>query len=317
MSRDRNAVVKKIESWIGLNEADGSFTKILDIYNAYDNLPRKIKMTKTMSWCACTWSAVAIDLGYTDIMPIEISCGNLITLAKKAGIWVESDAYVAKIGDGILYDWDDSGKGDTTGWPEHVGVVTEVSGGYYVVSEGNYKNRVGKRTISVNGRFIRGFITPKYDSESISIQPPNTTVLKDNKTVAREVILGTWGSGKDRIKNLVAAGYDATIIQETVNQLLKPEKPVAVTSINAKMSTSKPKMLNNKFVGEYTCIADLNLRHDAGTNKKSMTIMPTGTKMKCYGYYNVDQNKIPWYYVEVTVKGITYMGFCHSKYLKK
>ena len=27
-----------------------------------------------------------------------------------------------------MYDWDDNGNGDNTGWPDHVGIVTEVNG---------------------------------------------------------------------------------------------------------------------------------------------------------------------------------------------
>ena len=40
-------------------------------------------MEYSWPWCACTWSALAIKLGYTDIMPIEISCPELIIAAKK------------------------------------------------------------------------------------------------------------------------------------------------------------------------------------------------------------------------------------------
>lgn len=56
---------------------------------------------------------------------------------------------------------------DNTGTPDHVGVIVEVheSAGYFVVVEGNYSNAVKKRTLSINGRYIRGFISPKYDAD--------------------------------------------------------------------------------------------------------------------------------------------------------
>ena len=40
-----------------------------------------------------------------------------IEKAQAMGIWQENDAYVPQIGDIIMYDWDDNGNGDNTGWP--------------------------------------------------------------------------------------------------------------------------------------------------------------------------------------------------------
>lgn len=95
------SILKRICSWEGMNEADGSYKKIVDIYNSYTgSFPRGVKMQYGWAWCACTWSATAIKLGYTDIMPIEIGCEELINRAKKMGCWVEADDYVANIGDG-------------------------------------------------------------------------------------------------------------------------------------------------------------------------------------------------------------------------
>ena len=74
MGKSRQAVVDLINSWEGRKESDGSHRYIVDIYNSYTGkFPRGIKMEYNWSWCACTWSAVAIKLGYTDIMPIEIT----------------------------------------------------------------------------------------------------------------------------------------------------------------------------------------------------------------------------------------------------
>ena len=168
MARNRNEVVKLILSWEGKKESDGSFKPIIDIYNSYKDLPRKTKMQYDWAWCACTWSAVAIKLGYTDIMPIEISCGQLIEAAKKMNCWQENDGYIAQPGDGVLYDWNDSGKGDNVGWPDHIGIIVETNekSGYFTVIEGNYDNAVKQRKLLINGKYIRGFITPKYDEVS-------------------------------------------------------------------------------------------------------------------------------------------------------
>lgn len=44
---------------------------------------------------------------------------------------------------------------------------------------------------------------------------------KSNKTIAKEVLTGKWGSGKERKKKLKAAGYNYAAIQKIVNKLCK------------------------------------------------------------------------------------------------
>jgi hypothetical protein len=82
---------------------------------------------------------------------------------KKKGIWEEADDHVPKPGDLIFYDWqDDSGKGDNTGNPDHVGIVEKISGDTIIVIEGNYANSVMRRHIRIGARYIRGYGVPKY-----------------------------------------------------------------------------------------------------------------------------------------------------------
>ena len=125
----RQSVVNLVNSWVGKKESDGSHKSIIDIYNTLpaDKVPRKTKMMYGWAWCACTWSALAVKLNYLAIMPIEISCYYLIEAAKKMGVWQENDDYIPEPGDAILYDWQDSGTGDNTGNPDHVGTVTYVN----------------------------------------------------------------------------------------------------------------------------------------------------------------------------------------------
>lgn len=326
--RARSVVADLARSWIGKNEKDGSHKEIIDIYNSYSPLPRNYRMSYNASWCACTWSALAIKLDYTDIMPIEVSCGELIKKAQKMGIWQENDGYVPDQGDAILYDWQDTGKGDNTAWPDHVGIVEYVDkeAGYIVVIEGNYNDSVKKRTISINGRYIRGFITPKYDTNTISVDSGR----KDVKTVAREVITGMWGSGEIRKKSLEAAGYVYSEVQAMVNQILngKAEKPVEVISApsDPKVEASVKRTVKttciakgfSKFIAAvYKTSTDVYCRNDAGTNKKALCLIPKGSSVRCYGYYNTF-NGAKWYLIAFDSKdGTHYEGFTHSSYLKR
>ena len=162
----RQKVVKIAVSYLGCKEADGSHRKIIDLYNSHKPLARGYAVKYTDAWCSTFASAVAIAAGLTDIIPTECGCGKHIELFKKLGSWQENDAYVPKPGDYIFYDWQDSGTGDCTGSADHVGIVETVSGGKITVIEGNYSNSVKRRTLKINGRYIRGYGVPDYASQA-------------------------------------------------------------------------------------------------------------------------------------------------------
>lgn len=315
----RYKVVQLINSWVGKNEADGSYKEIIDIYNSYSakhSLPRGIKMQYYWSWCACTWSALAIKLGYTDIIPIEISCGELIKKAIAMGCWRENDAYIPLPGDAVLYDWSDNGIGDNTGWPDHVGTVVYVNkeAGYFVVVEGNYSDSVKKRTVSINGKFIRGFITPKYtDNSVINV----LSASKDVTTIAREVISGIWGSNADRKTALEQAGYNYSEVQEKVNEILNGSATKPVPETVKKVETTCYAKNKDEFLsGIYVTMGNLYCRNDAGTNKKALCLIPKGTEVKNYGFYTTF-NGVKWLLIQFTLNGVQYTGFSSSAYLKK
>lgn len=70
--------------------------------------------------------------------------------------------------------------------------------------------------------------------------------------------------------------------------------------------------------GTYVATADnLNVRHGAGTNKRSMVTISEGTTVKNYGFYTKSSTGQVWLYVQFTYNGVTYTGFCSSKYLRK
>lgn len=322
---NRNEVVRLAESWVGKNEKDGSYKSIIDIYNSKGPFPRGVKMEYGWAWCACTWSALAKALGYEEIMPIEISCGYLIQEAKKMGCWQENDNYVPKPGDAVLYDWQDSGKGDNEGWPDHVGPVVYVNekSGYFVVDEGNYSDSVKKRTVSINGKFIRGFITPKYDEDK-TIVYENIGTSKDVEIVAREVIAGVWGDGKTRKESLERNGINYEEVQKRVNEILngsavKPSQPIQ----NQNQPYEKEVMCTcyamdntDSLRGKFMTTQNLYLRNDAGKNKKALAVIPVGTTVTCYGNYTA-VNGVNWLLVEVILDGVLYTGFCSGSYLKK
>lgn len=178
----RQAILDVMRSWVGCHEGDATHKHIIDTYNSHKPLAVGYKVKYTDDWCATTVSAAAIECGYTDIIPTECGCERMVKLAIKMGIWIEDDSYVPMPADVIMYDWDDSGKGDNRGWSDHTGYVEEVKDGFITAIEGNKSDGVNRRKILLNGKYIRGFIAPKYDdvpaSQPVQTPPPVQSTLK-------------------------------------------------------------------------------------------------------------------------------------------
>ena len=218
MSKYASKVVAQAQSWLGCKESDGTHKAIIDVYNSHKPLARGYAVKYVDDWCATFVSAVAIKLGYTSIIPTECGCGKMIDLFKKIGSWDENDARIPKPGDIIFYDWEDDGKGDNTGSPNHVGIVEKVSGSTIILIEGNKHDAVERREIKINDKYIRGYGVPKYDAEP--------TAKKSVTEIAKEVLAGKWGNGAVRKSNLTKAGYNYELVQAEVNRL-SGNKPVA------------------------------------------------------------------------------------------
>lgn len=213
----RQKLVNTAESYMGAVRGSSKHKHLIDVFNKIK--PDGWAMTYSAYWCAASASAFAIIAFGVDkakkFFPLSANCGTIVTKAKKMGIWKEKDSYKPKEGDWILYDWDDSGRGDNTGGPDHVGTVKKVSNGVITVIEGNKHNKVDDREIKIDGRYIRGFVTPKFSEMAKGSSKKSIT------TVAKEVINGKWGNGSDRKKRLEAAGYDYAAVQKKVNEILK------------------------------------------------------------------------------------------------
>ena len=213
----RAKIVAVAKSYIGTCGGSSAHADILHYFNSVK--PMGYTAHRSDPWCAEFASACAIQAfgksAAKKFFPLSAACSYIINKAKDMNIWVESDKYIPEAGDWILYDWQDSGKGDNKGQPDHVGIVEYYKAGYIHVIEGNMgaePGRCGRRKLRIDGRYIRGFVTPDYD---------RIRVKKSNEDIAKEVIAGKWGNGAERKKRLTAAGYDYNKIQAIVNELMK------------------------------------------------------------------------------------------------
>lgn len=167
----------------------------------------------------------------------------------------------------------------------------------------------------ING--ISGYVDT--DIQLQEIQEGSETV----DIVAKEVIAGKWGTGDARKNALEAAGYDYKVVQAKVNEILNgsavkpsvtaiPEQPTAKKVTATEYAEKK----DAKIAGTYIVTANLHMRNGAGTNKKSLVVIPKGYTVNCYGYYSIF-NGAKWYYIQAAIDGILYTGFSHSGYLKR
>lgn len=178
--------------------------KIIDTYNTQIPLPRGYKMTYKDDWCAATCTAIGIMCGFEDIVFGECSCTKLIELYTKAGRWIENEADKSayKIGNFIIYDWNDGinyAKYDDKDSPEHIGMIYEVHDTYVMVIEGNMgrPSHVGTRKVYINGRYIRGICAPDYASMVGKVV--KNKISTPVSTIETLTVDGSWGKNTTKM----------------------------------------------------------------------------------------------------------------------
>lgn len=233
----RQQYVNKAISYLGAKESNGSHKPIIDLYNSIRPLPNGYKLSYSDPWCAAYDSAVAKACGLTDIIFPECSCDRQIALFKKAGRWQENDAYKPQMGDLVFYDWQDSGVGDNTGSSDHVGIVVQVAGTSIKVIEGNISDSVGYRTLSVNGKFIRGYGLPDYASKA-----KGTTSTKVESTTSST----TTGIGKTTVEATKCTVQALQLKKGCEGEAVKALQILLVYKYKQKLSGS-----NNGIDGEF------------------------------------------------------------------
>jgi hypothetical protein len=345
MNYYRKTVVDIMVSWIGKKESDGSFKSIVDIYNTIKPIPRGYICPYSTPWCAITVSAAFHKAGYDAIFTPECSCSKIIELAKSKGIWVENDAYVPQPGDCIIYDWDDSGKGDNKNNPDHIGMVEKVEGQTITIIEGNYSDMVKRRKIAVNSRYIRGYVAPKFTAYSAPTSKPATSKPATNsaepslKFKSGDIVEFTGNKHYQSSSGIT--GYACKPGKAKITLTNKGNYPYHCVATDDSKSTvygwvsandvkalSQPKEVkasayagkgpDKSLSGAYkvTATNGTAIRDNAGANRKALVTIPKNTTVQCYGYYSLVSSK-KWLYVQATYNGVKYTGFVDSSALKK
>lgn len=281
----RKRVADFLIKYIGISEGSEAHKEILKIFNNSGLCPRYTMTTKD-AWCATAVSAAFIanklagKLGSGALFEcVECSCNYMIELAKKQGIWQERDDYVPKTGDVIFYDWQDTtdSTSDNKGSSEHTGVVDSCDGRIIKVIEGNKNDTVEFRTLYVNSRYIRGFITPRYyDYSSV---PSHDSI------------------------------YDDTL--QEVQGI--PDKIIASSRNIFEVSKNTAPSYVPLFAGKVTASA-LNVRKWAGTENARCSFSPLKQgDIVIISDAILDSKYKTWYFIKYNSKH----GFVSSSYIKK
>lgn len=87
---------------------------------------------------------------------------------------------------------------------------------------------------------------------------------------------------------------------------------------NTRKASSTPSSFDKNLSGEYVVTASsLNVRNGAGTSHKSMVAIPKNTKVQCLEGAYTEHKDVKWLYITFVYKGIQWIGFSSSAYLKK
>ena len=209
----RQLVVDTIAAGVGSVRGDAWHRGILDTYNSHKPLPRGYAVQVGDHYCAATVSATWIKAGVDSVAVVECSCTRMMELAKAKDIWVEDDAFVPKPGDAVIYDWQDDGKGDNKGVPDHVGIVERVTGNSMTIIEGNRPlGHVARHTLAVNGRYIRGYITPNY--AKLATPDPVVPVLPPMAWISLPVLRKGANSGYVKTLQILLNKYSKASLAE-------------------------------------------------------------------------------------------------------
>ena len=159
-------VIAQAKSWLGITEYENRFVEIVNVYNEIPGARGPALVS--YPWCAIFVSAVFWK-AIKESRFAEMACDAMIQKFQNLGLYSVSGR--PDVGDVIFYDWDKNGTSD------HVGIVTDVADGAYVIIEGNKSDCVSYRTIYPTYPYVKGFgFASRLNEEKPTESAPSSTV---------------------------------------------------------------------------------------------------------------------------------------------
>lgn len=207
MKKTAKNYIANCKKYLGCKESNGSHKKIIDIFNS--SKLKTFSVSYSDAWCAAFISAMAVETGMDNLIPISANCDEMYKKGVIMGISIPKNSWKPKTGDIIFYDWNLNGELD------HVGSVESVDGNIIHVIEGNKNDSVSYRDINFKNGTITKILRPRYETENVK------HTYKDYCNVAINTINGKYGNGEERKNNLEKNGYSYEKVQAIVDALLK------------------------------------------------------------------------------------------------
>lgn len=150
----------------------------------------------------------------------------------------------------------------------------------------------------------------------VDVSGTSITVIEGNKN--NSVAYRTLRVNGRYIRGYCLPNYAINASGKSVPATAAPATNPSSAVPSSKKATEPAKSFSKTLAGIYTVTANagLNLRSGAGVEKKSIIVLPKGSRVTNYGYYTL-VGKVKWLYVQAIRNGATYTGFCSSMYLKK
>ena len=163
---------------------------------------------KSVSGAAYPWCAAFVSWCFKSAQGLCPKTASCLTMLQ----WFEGKGQTVtdpRPGDIVFFHYSTNARRTN-----HVGIVIGVEGKIIRTIEGNTSVTSNDNGGSVMERMrnknIVAYARPKYSGD----------VKKSNEEIALEVINGEWGTGVVRRQKLTQAGYDYTMVQKIVNQIL-------------------------------------------------------------------------------------------------
>ena len=195
------------KKYLGTREGSAKHRKMVDMFNSCKL--KTFPISYSDAWCSAFISAMAIECGCTDIIPISANCDEMYKKGVVMGIAIPKDKWIPKMGDIVFYDWNLNGELD------HVGAVETMSKNIIHVLEGNKNDSVAYRDINYKNATITKIIRPRYKTVS------KKKSYKNYCDTAIRVINSYHGNGDERENKLEKEASSYKKVQAIVDILLK------------------------------------------------------------------------------------------------
>lgn len=208
----KQAVLNLARKHMGARTGSGAHKKMVDDYNAISPRPVGYKANYRDDWCDIFVTWLFDQTNQSSLIGRECGVQRHLNIFRRKGIW--NGRTRPQSGDIVIFDW----QGHNAGWADHIGIVEKISGNTVTTIEGNTGSprQVGRRTMQWNANYVVGYARPQYASKPVTTQGATGSLT----TIAHEVIRGEWGNQPERNQKLKTAGFDASKVQDAVNNIL-------------------------------------------------------------------------------------------------